>query len=93
MHSSQYNGFNFLYNGDYSGDIKIQDDMGNDLAPTTVDAMITVINTPTVDDIQYVLPFRAFVAEAIRAVTISTIEQMSTDEILASPFGQAALEE
>lgn len=93
VHTSNHHGYTFHHNGDYMGDILITDDEGNDLPATDVDKMIDFIKDPDAATTDLYLPIRALVAEAIRFQAIALMEQLTTDEVLASPVGQAVLED
>ena len=84
MHSDEYNGIQFHYNGDYSGDIKITLEDGTELTKTLQELAVTALY----DNLE--LPFtqaaRTLVAFAAVREGISRLEQMEPDEILANPW-------
>lgn len=93
MHHAEYHGYQFNYNGDYSGDIHITDDHGFEWPHLSFDQLLVIVNDPEAQKMGHISPFRAFVADAIRMETISVWEQMGTDEILNSKIGRAILED
>jgi hypothetical protein len=93
MHSAEYRGFQFLYNGDYSGHIKVTDNKGFEWPPMDFDRMVVIITDPEAQTMHHVLAFRDFVADAIRRESISVLEQMDTEQIFNSPIGKVVLED
>lgn len=91
MHSAQHSGFNFLYNGDYSGDIRVafQDgpEIRKSLKELTTTALYDNLEEP------YTQAAREFVAFAAVHEAISRLEQMEPDEILANPWLKTVLDE
>lgn len=90
MHSAVYNGYQFNYNGDYSGDIRVTD-RSVEWMPMTFDHILHLVSTPDALAADHLPAFREFVAEAIRSQAISLWEQMEVDEILNSVTGRAVL--
>lgn len=91
MHSSEYNGFTFLYNGDYSGEIRIIDEAGIEARKPFEDLVITALHD--VPGLAHVQAIRTFVAFAAVHEAISRLEQMDPDDILANPWLRAILGE
>lgn len=91
MHSTERNGFQFLYNGDYSGEIRIIDESGIEARKPFEDLVITALHD--VPGLPHVQAIRSFVAEAAVNEAISRLEQMDTEEILSNPWLRIILSE
>ncbi len=81
MHHFESNGFGFNYNGDYSGDIHIEDANGHTQTREFSDLITIAVRGVGFEDSKR-NAIRDFVGEAVRMATISSVEQMSTDELL-----------
>lgn len=79
MHSHQYGTTVFIYNGDYSGDVKIMRISEHEHKPLlTTDAYESLPTIPSAD-------LFAFIAGAVRDIKISTMEGATPSEILGLP--------
>lgn len=84
MHSSTYNGYDFLYNGDYSGDIKVINEDGTEFYKTFRELTITALYDRL--DLPFTQAARTFVGFAAVNEGISRLEQMEPDQILENPW-------
>lgn len=91
MHSATHHCHNFLYNGDYSGDIRIILDDGPEISKTFQEVATTALfDSPS---LPYTQAAREFVAFAAVNEAISRLEQMGVEEILANPWLKTILDE
>jgi hypothetical protein len=85
MHSSQHHGFQFHYNGDYSGLIYVTDIFDHETQFTfgqiRTMALMDHFRNPAFSG-----AYRDFVAQAAVNEAISRLEQMATEEALANPW-------
>lgn len=92
MHGSTHYGYDFAYNGDYSGEIRIfPEDDGPEFEKTFQELATTALfDSPA---LAFTMAARGFVAEAAVHEAISRLEQMDTEEILANSWLRVLLGE
>jgi hypothetical protein len=91
MHSTERNGYDFFYNGDYSGSIKVINENGDEFKKSFQELAVTALYDRL--DLPFTQAARGFVAEAAVNEGISRLEQMGTDEILANPWLKSLLDD
>ena len=84
MHSSEYNGYDFLYNGDYSGTIKVINPDETEFEKSFTELTITALYDRL--ELPFTQAARSFVASAAVNEAISRLEQMEPDEVLENSW-------
>lgn len=80
MHSATHNGYDFLYNGDYSGTIKVINADETEFEKSFTELVITALYDRL--ELPFTQAARGFVASAAINEAISRLEQMEPDEAL-----------
>lgn len=91
MHASTHNDYDFYYNGDYSGTIKVIDPVGVEVRKSFPELATTALYDSR--ELPFTEAARGFVALAAVTEAIALLEQMETDEVLANPWLKSLLGE
>lgn len=91
MHHFESGGYQFNYNGDYSGKIHLFSPSGFE-SHLTFDQLTQITQNPVTEYTNGIRAVRDFVAEAVRSTRIRMLENMDTDELLGDDDAKTLFE-